>query len=98
MITKNFYSSGLIHWSLQRSSALILIALIFSIFFCDALSFKALYLSYFLAITFVLHFKLGFENLIEDYIHTLSLKIFAKVLVRLIGIYVLKFVFFIFLF
>jgi succinate dehydrogenase hydrophobic anchor subunit len=95
MIIKNLYSAGFVHWGLQRSSALTLISLIFTIFCCYFLGFEVLYLSYLILIIFVFHFKLGFETLIEDYIHNVNLKIFAKVLVRFIGIYVLKFVFFI---
>jgi succinate dehydrogenase hydrophobic anchor subunit len=91
----NAYSSGFFHWFLQRSSALLLITLLLVnvnfIFFV----LESSYLDYLILVILVFHFKIGFETLIEDYIHNLNLKSMAKTLLRLIAIYVLKSIFFI---
>ena len=88
----NLYSAGFIHWGFQRSSALILISLIL----IDLNSFvtvESFYLSYILLSLVVVHLKLGLETLIKDYIHDLQLKSFANILLRLIGIFILKCIF-----
>lgn len=83
-----FYSTGFSHWILQRTSALLLISLIFSLFYFDSF-----YVQNFILIFIVFHFKLGFETLFEDYVHDLYQKELGMILLRLTGIYVIKFLF-----
>nr|YP_009476591.1 succinate:cytochrome c oxidoreductase subunit 4 [Chroomonas placoidea]AVM81084.1 succinate:cytochrome c oxidoreductase subunit 4 [Chroomonas placoidea] len=83
-----FYSVGFSHWISQRMSAVLLISLSFSLFY-----FESLYVSNFILILVIFHFKLGFETLFEDYVHDIYLKTFGAILLRLIGIYALKFLF-----
>lgn len=83
-----FYSSGFSHWISQRISALLLIGLGFSLFYIESLNVNNIIL-----ILVILHFKLGFETLFEDYVHDFFLKTFGIILLRLVGIYLLKFLF-----
>ena len=85
-----FYSTGFCHWGLQRTSALFLIGFIFSLFCVESL-----YINNLILVLIVLHFKLGFETLFEDYVHNSHLKEFGLILLRLSGIYVVKLFFFV---
>nr|YP_009317214.1 succinate dehydrogenase subunit 4 [Palpitomonas bilix]YP_009317271.1 succinate dehydrogenase subunit 4 [Palpitomonas bilix]BAV82382.1 succinate dehydrogenase subunit 4 [Palpitomonas bilix]BAV82439.1 succinate dehydrogenase subunit 4 [Palpitomonas bilix] len=72
---------GSLHWWLQRLSSVFLFVL-----------FLWLDFSVFLLLIVVLlyHIRAGIETLIEDYLHSDSVKIFFFVVLRLLIIYVVK--------
>lgn len=80
--------AGFMHWFLQRISA---ICLLFSLFILFILKNIAITTVLFILVFF--HLKIGFETLIEDYIHDSYLKIFGGILLQLIVIYLIKFIF-----
>lgn len=83
-------STGFFHWFLQRSTAVILLFLLIFSFF-----FQSCFLIYIFFIFLAIHLKLGVENLINDYCHDKILKIFGTMQLRLLFIYILKFLIFV---
>lgn len=84
------FSSGFYHWFLQRSTAVILVTLGLISFF-----FQSIFLLYLFFFVLAIHLKLGVENLINDYCHDHILKIFGMMQLRILYIYILKFLIFI---
>lgn len=76
---------GFLHWSLQRTSAVCLIALS-----CGSLVANSTYVSSLILIILTFHFKLGIETLLEDYVHDTKLKLFGFTLLRIIFVFFIK--------
>jgi succinate dehydrogenase hydrophobic anchor subunit len=85
------FSAGFFHWFLQRSTAVLLFFLISLSFFVQSFILISIFFI-FLAI----HLKLGIENLLNDYCHDKALKIFGTLLLRLLVLYILKYLLFVF--
>jgi succinate dehydrogenase hydrophobic anchor subunit len=84
-----FITLGFLHFIFQRNSALFLIILSNNIYF-----FNSLFANGIILIIIGFHLKLGFETLIEDYVHSKFLKLISSTLLHLILIYLFKGVYF----
>lgn len=85
-----YLTSGFNHWIFQRLSALLLLFFILVLLFGHSVNAFILCL-----IVVILHFKLGFETLFDDYTHDKKLKTIGLTLFRLVILFVMKFLFFI---
>ncbi|YP_001874800.1 hypothetical protein HAM_072 (mitochondrion) [Hemiselmis andersenii] len=83
------FTSGFLHWILQRKSAIFLILSGLSLI----LLINSIFVNCLVLIVIVYHFKLGFETLIEDYTHNHTFKVLGFILLRLVIIYLVKFIF-----
>jgi succinate dehydrogenase hydrophobic anchor subunit len=82
------FTTGFLHWFLQRTSAISLLLLFLILF-----AYKNVIIATGLFVLLFLHVNIGFETLIDDYIHDFYFKIFGGVILRLIIIYCIKFIF-----
>jgi succinate dehydrogenase hydrophobic anchor subunit len=83
------FTSGFLHWILQRKSAIFLIFSGLSLI----LLINSVFLNCLVLTVVVYHFKLGFETLIEDYTHNHTFKVLGFAQLRLVVIYLVKFTF-----
>jgi succinate dehydrogenase hydrophobic anchor subunit len=80
-----FLTFGFFHFFFQRNSTIFLIFLVINIFLFNSIFSNSLILS-----IVIFHLRLGFENLIEDYIHFLKFKVIGIILSNLVLVYYFK--------
>lgn len=75
--------AGLVHWLIQRFSAILMFILLF--FYFDNIFVFSLFL-----IILSYHIFVGIETLLNDYIHDIDLLFFGYVFLRLFILFLLK--------
>jgi len=83
---------GFLHWSIQRFSALIIIFTM-----STSIIFDNIYFFLILLILVVFHLSVGIRTLIDDYIHDNVCFLLCTTFLRIIGIFLFKTIFILFI-
>jgi succinate dehydrogenase hydrophobic anchor subunit len=82
---KLHFLDGLLHWNIQRFSAIFLCLSIVGFIFFDNL-----YIFLFIILLLAFHMSVGIQTLIDDYIHDHMLFLIVKTFLRFLCIFLLK--------
>ena len=82
------------HWYIHRATSLLLLpAMIFSgyqLYSQSSSSMILFFVNLFILLTLTYHVKLGFDSIVEDYVHNPHAQLIGKLLVNLSCIFILK--------